>query len=1710
MLQLNKSLKMVLTACLCVLSVTVMAAPLNGIYTVGGASPNYSTVVAAVSALNSNGVSGPVTFLIRNGTYTGKIQVNSISGINASRRVTFVSESNDAANVIIQNTATSSATNYVLRLNNASYITFRAVTLKNNGSSYGRVVEMKTTPSYDSIVNCVLQGPVRTSNSTNTAILYATDIKGSYNVIAGNAIKNGSYGIVYEGTSTSNLAQNATIVGNTIENTYGYASYFYYTKHLKFIDNTITTNSNYTSFYGLRSYYGDGAFHLTGNKINGFRGGYGFYLYYSDGTSADRGLIANNVIVAGNGTSSTAYGIRSNYSSYQRFYNNTVNVRSTSSGGYAGYFYYSSTTYSNNEIYNNVFANTGGGRAMYIYNPNYIAAQDYNNLYATGTVLVQRGTPSATFNNLTSWRNAVTHDHNSISYNPAFTSNTNLAPNAANAASWSLNGRGIQLAVMNTDVNGNTRPVTIAAGVPDIGAFEFAPTVTPPIANATPANPIAGTTQLFTFGEDTVATIKWDATATVPSSIAVRQYTNTAPPGINSISPTQMYFYTDFATPTGTYAHTTNLYYKDPWKGTTVNEEGLRLAQKLGSNAWTGYTPAVSTADIDRNFISTTGLTNFGYYTGIDVANNASAVAITEPKTYFCSGSYDVKVKIANKGNNTLNSVEIGWEIDGVAQTPISYNTPIPVKSNVILTLGNLSFNNHPKEIVVYTYLPNNVADPLPDDDTVKDRLSGGLVGEYTVGGTTPDYLTVKDAVRDLNDFGVCGPVVFTIRNGTYTDQLKINSVQGGSATNRVTFQSETHVAGNVIINYNLANAADNYVLQLNSASNITFKDLTIKTTNASYGRVVDLAGSAGSDSIINCTLSSSTVSSSNSNICVIYAYHLTGKDNVFMGNTILNGSYGIYYYGTSTSTLVQDAVFINNTIQNYYIYGTYFYYNKNLTFDGNTISTNSSYTSPYGIRLYYCDGGSEIVNNKIIGLKGGYGIYQYYNDATSSDKSLIANNVISMGQGSLSARGIMSYYSSYQRFYNNSVNITSTSTSGYGGYFYYTSTSYQNNEVYNNVFANTGGGYAMYVYSSTYNNESDYNNLYATGTNIVQQGSPSATYSTLSSWRVASDLDMNSISYDPGFKGPLDLEPDATNAASWSLNGRGIQIAGNDKDINGYARVTLRADGVPDIGAYEFTPGTTPPLATATPTASVAGTTQVFTFGEDTVAVIAWKPNSVVPNNIQVRQYTDKKPSQFPVPPYMYFYTDINVQNVTHEFDAMVYYKDPWLGTTGTEGNLRLAQKLGSSPWIAYNDNASAVDIVNNKIIANDMTSLGTFTGIENGNIFSAIITPLGSVVFCPNGDVVLQANSGTGYTYQWQLNGIDIPGATSSLYTAAVAGDYNVKVTNASNVTATSLSVAVTIVAPPAAVVNASGPLNYCIGGNLTLDANTGNGLTYEWFLDGLPLPGGTNATIPVSSAGNYTVVVTNIGCSTTSPATVVAPGPLTVDLGLDTSFCEQGVLTLDAGYPGASYVWNTGATSQQISVTNQSGKYWVYVDAGPNCQSSDTINVLISPLPSVAGISYLKSGLNSYMFSPSGASNVNSYLWMFSDGTKDTAKNPSHTFASNHPEVTLVLFNDCGTDTISLVLPSSVSDNRLLSSSAKIYPNPANDLVTIEIDADKNIQNITIVDNVGRIVYRESISDLVHKKQINVSALPTGYYIVRVFADDTIINIPLNVSR
>src|SRR4030095_12274241 len=87
-------------------------------------------------------------------------------------------------------------------------------------------------------------------------------------------------------------------------------------------------------------------------------------------------------------------------------------------------------------------------------------------------------------------------------------------------------------------------------------------------------------------------------------------------------------------------------------------------------------------------------------------------------------------------------------------------------------------------------------------------------------------------------------------------------------------------------------------------------------------------------------------------------------------------------------------------------------------------------------------------------------------------------------------------------------------------------------------------------------------------------------------------------------------------------------------------------------------------------------------------------------------------------------------------------------------------------------------------------ISSSPAFIGEDNGYDLIVGDLPVATAVanglteFCEGGSVMLSAMTDTTYSYQWQLDGLDLAGETGSDITATLNGDYTVVVTNACGV--------------------------------------------------------------------------------------------------------------------------------------------------------------------------------------------------------------------------------------------------------------------------------------------------------------------------------------
>jgi hypothetical protein len=242
-----------------------------------------------------------------------------------------------------------------------------------------------------------------------------------------------------------------------------------------------------------------------------------------------------------------------------------------------------------------------------------------------------------------------------------------------------------------------------------------------------------------------------------------------------------------------------------------------------------------------------------------------------------------------------------------------------------------------------------------------------------------------------------------------------------------------------------------------------------------------------------------------------------------------------------------------------------------------------------------------------------------------------------------------------------------------------------------------------------------------------------------------------------------------------------------------------------------------------------------------------------------------------------------------------------------------------------------------------------------------SASITANGPTTFCAPGTVTLNANTGAGYIYQWKLNGSSVSGATSSSYTASATGNYTCYVSDTCGTTVSN-SISVIVNPLPAASISAGGSLTFCSPGSVTLTANTGTGLTYQWRLNSAPITGATAISFVASAAGNYDCMVTN-NCGT------VASNSLTV---IVSGACSAGLIF-------------TSANSNRVTISNNAAYSFGTGDFTFECwmkasstQTSSNPVIFSTRMVSVPGILlYLSNGKPRYIVGGAAGAEVGNNL-------------------------------------------------------------------------------------------------------------------------------------
>jgi hypothetical protein len=477
------------------------------------------------------------------------------------------------------------------------------------------------------------------------------------------------------------------------------------------------------------------------------------------------------------------------------------------------------------------------------------------------------------------------------------------------------------------------------------------------------------------------------------------------------------------------------------------------------------------------------------------------------------------------------------------------------------------------------------------------------VTGTKTIGGATPDYMTIKAAIKDLNGRGTAPPgVTFLISDGSYfEDSLLIQTNTSGS-TAPITVKPAA--GANVIIN-DSGSAAMPFVIKIDSTSNVTIdgsnngtssRNLIVNGLGVNAQKGIWISSQSYYTTVKNCIVRAGAATASTYRAIDLLPGVASGTNANYslVENNLLRNAYtGVRAYGKSAGDSLIGLMIRGNVVDSVGNAGVYTSYLASAQIYNNDIAMMiGSSASMYGI---YVGSGCDFVRiyankvhdiNQLSPTSTTAGIYCSVGSASHGGTSVFNNfvyiNPSSTGTGII--YGISMYetsnlypdtvvYNSVNIFGSSagirqSVAIYRASSTGTAGVFF------RNNNV-QNIRTDAGGAYTAIGKTGVATvMSSDYNNLFVSTADTSHAiGRINATnpvlYRTIADWRGISGVDSSSISVSPQFTSNTDLH--IPNGTATQIEGHGIPVPGITTDIDG----NPRSSQTPDIGADEFTGAT-------------------------------------------------------------------------------------------------------------------------------------------------------------------------------------------------------------------------------------------------------------------------------------------------------------------------------------------------------------------------------------------------------------------------------------------------------------------------------------------------------------------------------------------------------
>jgi PKD repeat protein len=403
--------------------------------------------------------------------------------------------------------------------------------------------------------------------------------------------------------------------------------------------------------------------------------------------------------------------------------------------------------------------------------------------------------------------------------------------------------------------------------------------------------------------------------------------------------------------------------------------------------------------------------------------------------------------------------------------------------------------------------------------------------------------------------------------------------------------------------------------------------------------------------------------------------------------------------------------------------------------------------------------------------------------------------------------------------------------------------------------------------------------------------------------------------------------------------------------------------------------------------------------------------------------------------------------------------------------------------------------------------------------DLATVITTQPLAVTLCEGGDATFTVvATGTGISYQWRFNTVDITGANAAAYTItgaalADAGSYDVVITGSCGVLTSDVAI-LTVNEVPQLFVSAVNASCGASDGSASVSVVGGTGTyTYLWS-DALAQ---TTETATGLSLGTYYVTVNDGNCTAVGDVDVAENGApvITIDP-VDPAVCEGLSVTITANGADA-YVWTPAlyldnANTGVVVCTPEATTTYTVTGTTAGCSAQAQVTVTFNPLP-VAGLSADVVGYDVTITDLS--SDADTWEYNMGDGTVLTDQSPVYTYTVDGVYyIVQTVTNSCGSDMDSVLVDIIVSvpfaENGIF---LNLYPNPGNGICNLEFDAPSvNQYTLRLINHAGQIVYTETFNkeSSLSVRQLNFSNQAKGVYRLQVLFDGKALQTPLIINR